>query len=208
VELVQKLSIFGGKLKLHVGNDDVLVITKEKMLNTSTTKHLLDNIDPRCESFKHFSVAAAFTSIVCLVLSLFLGWYGKTFHEPPDDGAYLFISLITFFGFIITAIKAYRSKINIVCFNSHDGRRLFSILGSQPSSDDVNKFCEALAKRIEKIRYNGEISHERMAVILKGHVEFLFEQNVLNEAEVNAAIDRISSKTRVSILSFVNNESV
>jgi hypothetical protein len=208
VELIQKLSILGGKLKLHVGNDDVLVITKEKIMNTSTTKYLLDNIDPRCESYKQFSVVAAFTSIVCLALSIFFGWYGKTYHEPPDDGAYLFFSIITFFGFIITAVKAYRSKINIVCFNSHDGRRLFSILGSQPSSDEVTRFCEALAKRIEKIRYNGEISYERMAVILKTHVEFLYEQNVLNEIEVKTAIDRISSKTRFSVLNFADNESV
>jgi hypothetical protein len=171
-------------------------------MNTSTTKYLLDNIDPRFESFKQFSVAAAFTSIACLVLSFCLGWYGITYHQPPDDGAYLFFSIIAFAGFFIAAVKAYRSKINIVCFNSHDGRRLFTIFGNKPSASDVERFCEALAKRIEQIRYNGDISSARMAVILKRHVEFLVEQNILDAAEAKTALDRIYSNSVISVLNF------
>ena len=202
VHLEQRLGIFGGKLKLYVNNEDVLIITHKKMLNTSITKYLLDNIDPRFESYKQFSLGAAITSIACLSASVFLWWYGKTYHQPPDDGAYLFFSFITFIASIIAGVKAYKSWVNIVCFNSHDGRRLFSILGNKPDSNKVEEFCRNLGKRIERIRYNGEISRDRMSEILKRYVEFLYENRVLNEIEVKSAIARISNKRNISVIEF------
>lgn len=208
MELQQRLSIYGGKLNLSVNNDDVLVITHKKLMNSSTTKYLLDNIDPRCESFRQFSIIAAITSVACLTISICLVWYGKTYYEPPDDGAYLFFSFITFMAFLIAGIKAYRSRVNVVCFNSHDGRRLFSILGNKPNSKEVEVFCENLGKRIERIRYNGEISSDRMAEILKRHVEFLFEQSILNESETKSAIERISKKSKISVVDFSKKGSV
>ncbi len=206
MDLEQRLSVFGGTLNVSVNNDDVLVIKHKKLMNTSTTRFLLDNIDPRYESFRQFSIISAITSVVCLITSLYLVWHGQTFYEPPDDGVFWLFAFISFAAFLMLGIKAYNSRVNIVCFNSHDGRRLFSILGNKPSSEIVEVFCEKLGKRIERIRYSGEISSDRMSEILKQHVEFLFEQSVLTEAEAKTAIERISSKSKISVVDFGKKE--
>jgi hypothetical protein len=208
MDLEQRLSFFGGKLKLHIGTDDVLVVTHKKMMNTSHTKYLLDNIDPRYESFRHFSISSAMTSIIFLTISVYSWWYGTTHHQAPDDGIYWFVSFISFIIFLTAGVKALQSRVNVVCFNAHDGRRLFSVLGNKPSTKYVKEFCDQLGKRIERIHYNGEFSSERTADILTKHVEYLFEQNILSESEVKLALDRISNKAKLNVVSIAKDEAV
>lgn len=208
MNLEQRLSVLGGKLTLEVASDDVLVVTHRKIMNLSSTRYLLDNIDPRYESFKQFSLVAAVTSVLGLILALFLGWYGKTYYEPPNDAAFWFFSFISFIVFMVAGARALRSRVNVICFNSHDGRRLFSLLGNKPSEGKVREFCDSLAHRIEGIRYRGEISGERFAAILGRHVDFLYEQNVLSESEVKSALERIKNKSKLSVVSFKKDAAV
>ncbi|MCP5426039.1 MAG: hypothetical protein H6970_13375 [Gammaproteobacteria bacterium] len=208
MELEQRFGLLGGKIKVSVNNDDVLIITHKTFMNSNTNRYLLDSIDPRYESIRHFSVAAGASAVVYLALSVFFGWYGKTYYEPPDDGGWLFFSLITFVAFLIAAVKAYRSRINVVRFRSIDGNWLFSILANKPSAGDVENFCERLENRIERIRYRGAISNERMANNLRRHVEFLFAQKVLSETEARLALTRISNKFKLRVLNFTRDETV
>ena len=208
MEITQKTGMFGGKVSVHITNNDELIFTHEKMLNKSTSKYLLDHIDPLFESYKQFSMAAAITSAVFLVLAIFLYWYGKTQFSPPEDVGYLFISGIFFIAALIAGAKAIKSRLNVVCFNSHDGRRLFSLFGNKPSATEVEKFCDGLKKRIERIKYNGEISNDRMLEILGKHVDFLFEHDVLNQSEREAALKKISSKSKLNVVKLSSKDNV
>lgn len=208
MNLEQRLSVLGGKLTLEVTSDDVLVVTHRKIMNLSSMRYLLDNIDPRYESFKQFSLVAAVTSVLGLILAIFLGWYGKTHYEPPNDGAFWFFPFISSIVFMVAGVRALRSRVNVICFNSHDGRRLFSLLGNKPSEGKVREFCDNVAHKIEGIRYRGEISGERFAEILGRHVDFLYEQNVLNESEVKLALERIKNKSKLSVVSFKRDAAV
>jgi len=200
MEIIQKVGIFGGKFSVHITENDELIFTNEKLFNKNTSKYLLDHIDPLCESYKQFSMAAAITSIIFLALAVSLYWYGTTYLTPPNDAGFLFMSAIFFIGFLVAGIKAIRSRLNIVCFNSHDGRRLFSLYGNKPSANEVEVFCDNLKTQIERIRYNGEISNERLSEILGKHVDFLFENDVLNESERQTALNKINNKTKLNVV--------
>ena len=200
MELVQKVGLFGGKFSVHITENDELIFSNEKLFNKNTSKYLLDHIDPLYESYKQFSIAAAITSIVCLALAVSLLWYARTNLTPPEDVGFLFISGIFFIASFIAGIKAIRSRLNIVCFNSHDGRRLFTLYGNKPNTNEVELFCENLKKQIERIRYNGEISNERLSEILGKHVEFLFENDVLSQVEKESALKKITNKTKLNVV--------
>lgn len=208
MELIQKVGIFGGKFSVRITESDELIVSNEKLFNRNTSKYLLDHIDPLFESFKQFSMAAAITSIVFLVLAVSLLWYGRTYLSPPNDVGFLFMSGIFFIAFFIAGIKAIRSRLNIVCFNSHDGRRLFTLYGNKPNANEVELFCENLKKQIERIRYNGEISNERLSEILGKHVEFLFENGVLSQTEKESALNKIINKTKLNVVNLSSNNKV
>jgi len=206
MRLEQKLSITGGKLTLSVENNDVLVITHKKLMNSSSSRYLLDDIDPRYHSFQEFSLAATLISLICFVFSICIGWYGKTHYSPPDDGAFLFFSFITFIGAIISGVKAVNSRANVISFNNaRNGYRLFSIFGNKPSQEEVEKFCSDLCKTIESIRYSEELSNKKMSDVLTRHVEFLSEQKVLSDDEVRAALMRIENRMRPNVVNFKSN---
>ena len=200
MELVQKVGLFGGKFSVHITENDELIFSNEKLFNKNTSKYLLDHIDPLYESYKQFSIAAAITSIVFLALAVSLLWYARTNLTPPNDVGFLLMSGIFFIASFIAGIKAVRSRLNIVCFNSHDGRRLFTLYGNKPSTNEVKLFCENLKTQIERIRYNGEISNERLSEILGKHVEFLFENDVLSQAEKENALKKIINKTKLNVV--------
>lgn len=200
MEITQKVGIFGGKLSVRINENDELIFTNEKLFNKNTSKYLLDHIDPLYESYKQFSMAAAIATIVFLALAVFLLWYGKINLTPPNDVGFLLMSGIFFIAAFITGVKTIRSRVNIVCFNSHDGRRLFSLFGNKPSVKEVKLFCNNLKKQIKKIRYNGEISNERLSEILGKHVEFLFENDVLSQTEKVNALKKITNKTKLNVV--------
>jgi len=206
MKISQKTGLFSGKVTAHIANNDELIFTHEKMLNKNTTKFLLDHIDPLYESHKQFSTIAAVMSLTFFTLSIFLYWYGKSYFVPPEDIGYLFMSAITFIASLAAGTKALRSKLNVVCFKSHDGRRLFTLYGNKPSTKEVELFCKSLKNKIDKIKYNGEISSERMKEILSRHVEFLFENNVLSQTEKETALNKISNKTNLNVVKLANNE--
>jgi len=200
MEIIQKVGVFGRKFSVHVTENDELIFTNEKLFNKNTSKYLLDHIDPLYESYKQFSMAAAISSIVFLVLAVSLYWYGTTYLTPPNDAGFLFMSVIFFIAALIAGVKAIRSRLNVVCFNSHDGRRLFSLYGNKPSSNEVEEFCNNLKTQIERIRYNGEISNERLSEILAKHVDFLFENGVLSQTEKESALKKIENKTKLNVI--------
>ena len=200
MEIIQKVGVFGRKFSVHVTENDELIFTNEKLFNKSTSKYLLDHIDPLYESYKQFSMAAAISSIVFLVLAISLYWYGTTYLTPPNDAGFLFMSVIFFIAALIAGVKAIRSRLNVVCFNSHDGRRLFSLYGNKPSSKEVEEFCNNLKTQVERIRYNGEISNERLSEILGKHVNFLFENGVLSQTEKESALKKIENKTKLNVI--------
>lgn len=201
MQISQRLGLFGGKLSTRVGSDDVLTIAHEKLFNKNETRYLLDHIDPRYDTLRRFSVASAVTSLISILLSAALLWYGKTYLVPPDDGVVLFFSGLLFITALIAGLKALRSRMNLVLFNSHDGRRLFTLYGNKPNAQEVTEFCLQLAKRIERIRYSGELSTERMSSILTKHADYLAEQGVLSEAEHKAVLSRIAKKGKPSVVS-------
>lgn len=202
MQLQQKTGLLGGKLTITVDEQDVLSIEHKKFMNTIQNQFLLDNIDPQYGLFKGFSLASAVFAAISLIASIILLWYGKTYHSPPDDGAYLFFSILLFGAFLIAGVKAMKSRRNIIYFNSVDGERLFNILGNKPNPQKVHEFCNNLKNRIESIRYRGEISVERMQEILTRHVEFLYKHKVLNDAELNSALNRIKDKSKINVVDF------
>lgn len=206
MEISQKTGLFGGKVSVHVANNDELIFNHEKMFNKNTSKYLLDHIDPLFESYKRFSTIAAVMSVIFITLSIFLYWYGKTYFVPPEDVGYIFMSFITFVAALIAGIKAFKSRLNVVCFNGHDGRRLFSLYGNKPSVKEVEVFCDSLKRKIERIKYNGEISNERMKEILGKHVDFLFENNVLSQAERDSALNKIANKSKLNVVTLSASE--
>jgi len=200
MEIIQKVGVFGRKFSVHITGNDELIFTNEKLFNKNTSKYLLEHIDPLYESYKQFSMAAAITSIIFLVLAISLYWYGTTYLTSPNDAGFLFMSVIFFVAALIAGVKAIRSRLNVVCFNSHDGRRLFSLYGNKPSTKEVEMFCDNLKTQIERIRYNGEISNERLSEILGKHVNFLFENGVLGESERQTAFNKINNKTKLNVV--------
>ncbi|WP_156480554.1 hypothetical protein [Aquipseudomonas alcaligenes] len=200
MEFTQKIGMFQGKLRIIVGDDDILTFRHERFLNKTEHRFLLDSIDPQFDVFKSFSLSALILSTTSLALAILSGWYGSHYFQPPDDGAYLLSAIILISISVISGFKAYKSKINLICFNDINGRRIFSLLGNKPREADIRRFCESLKKKIERIKYNGEISPERMAGILERHVAFLHEHQVLNEQEAQNAIERIREKQKPKII--------
>ncbi|WP_339414468.1 hypothetical protein [Pseudomonas sp. EA_35y_Pfl2_R5] len=208
MEFIQSIGFFKGKLKITVGSDDVLTLSQVKFLNKVENKFLLDNIDPQYDVYKNFSIGAFTTSTISLVLAILTTWYGSTYFQPPDDGPYLLTSGLLFMSFFFFGVNAYKSKISVVCFNGHNGQRLFSILGNKPNSEKVTMFCNEIKNRIERIKYNGEISAERMAGILEKHVEFLCEHQVLSSEEKAQAIARINTRKKPTVVKLHESKSV
>lgn len=200
MEFTQRIGIFQGKLRVIVGEDDILTFRHEKFLNKTEHRFLLDSIAPQFDVFKNFSLSALALSIASLFLAILSGWYGSHYFQPPDDGVYILFSVIFLATSVISGFKAYKSKINLICFNDTNGRRIFSLLGNKPKEVDVGRFCESLKKKIERIKYNGEISPERMAGILERHVAFLHEHQILNEQEAQIAIEKIKEKQKPKIV--------
>ncbi len=208
MQLSQKLGILKGRLIIRVGGDDVVYLDNEKFLNKRESKYLLDEIDPCYENFKQFSILSAGIAIISVILSAVCLWYGTTYLTPPNDGGMLFMAIAFFVVALISAVKAFKSRLNVICFKSNDGRQLFNILGNKPSENTAKEFAKSLANRIEKIRYNGDISIDRMSEILRKHVEFLHEQKILNEIEVKSALEKIENRTRPNVVNMATFDNV
>ena len=200
MEFKQKIGIFEGTLIVTVGDDDTLTFRHERFLNKVEYKYLLDNIDPKFDVYKSFSVPALVFSVVSFFLSIICAWYGRHYFQPPDDGIYIFFAIVFVVTSIVSGYKAHKSKVNLISFNNINGQRLFSMLGNKPSEAAIGRFCDDLKQKIERIKYNGEISPERMAGILERHVVFLYEHQVLTEQEALAAIDKIKEKQKPKIV--------
>ena len=183
----------------------LLRITQKRLFNNYEVRYLLDDIDPRWETVTRFSVRTAVTALVSLVFAGWLWWYGKTYLSPPEDGGYLFMSVVCSVIFLIAGFRAVRSHVNLVLFNGKNGNRLFSLYGKRPNAAEVNAFCEYVAKRIDEIRYQGGIAKERMGEILARHVEFLVEQGVLSQAEADSAMKRIKEKVSAPVVTLVGD---
>lgn len=207
MELIQSIGILKGKLKVTIGSDDTLTLSQIKPFNRMENKFLLDNIDSQYDIYKNFSIGAFIISTISLILATLIIWYGNTYFQPPDDGPFLLISGLLFMSFFFFGVKAYQSRINVICFNGHNGQRLFSILGNKPNSKEVITFCNEIKNRVERIKYSGEISAERMAGILEKHVEFLYEHQVLNSEERTQAITRINTRKKPTLIKIHNPNS-
>lgn len=208
MQLSQKLGVFKGRLSIRVGSDNIVYLDNEKFLNKHESKFQLDDIDPCFENIKEFSLLSAAFTIIFIILSVVLCWYGTTYLTPPDDGIVFFFSIAFFIVAFISAIKAFKSKINLIRFKSNSGKPLFNILGNKPSESEAKAFSKYLANRIEGIRYNGDISSERMSEILEKHVTFLHEQGVLDEKEVHSALEKIKQKAKINVVNMTKFNTV
>jgi hypothetical protein len=204
MKLIQKLGILKGSLVLNASSEDTLEITHKSIFTKSTNTYLLDNIDPRFTTYKGFSMQATIIAFIALLVSLISIWYGMTFLEPPADGGPFFLAFIMSLLAIGSGIKAFRSRVNVISFNSTQGNRIFVIPANKPSENEVLDFCNFLCERINKIRYNGDISKERLNEIIKRHIDFLHEQKIIDEAEMNSFKKRADNKISLTVVSMVS----
>jgi hypothetical protein len=200
MKLLQKLGILKGSLLLNASADDTLEITHRSIFTKSTNNYLLDNIDPRFTTYKGFSMQATIVALLAFPVALISVWYGMNFLEPPADGGPFFLAFIMSLIAIFFGIKAFRSRVNVISFSSIQGNILFVIPANKPSESEVSKFCSYLCERINKIRYNGDISKERLNEIIKRHIEFLHEQKIIDEPEMNRFKKVADSKISLSIV--------
>lgn len=203
MELIQKIGIFKGKIRITIDNDDTLTLRQDKLFNKIESRILLDNISPQFDFYKSFSIRAFSISIISLLAAIVLIAASESDIEHANtatqDPFWAFASGLAMVSFFF-GVNAYQSRINAVSINNNNGQRLFLIHGNRPSEFEVRKFCEELKSRIERIRYNGEISEERMAAILERHVEFLHEHQVLSVEDKDQAISRIKVRRKSNIV--------
>lgn len=199
MKLEQKTGLLGQKLKLSIKDNDTLVLTHKRFMNSSDVKYLLDDIDPKYDIYKEFSIAAAITSLIALLFALFLAWQGTTV-SAPEDGPYYFFSFLLVGAAAVAGMKAFNSRVNVIAFNAIDGRHLFSIFANRPDEATVQNFSDNLAKVIQKIRYSDDVSIERRSEMLLKHVEFLLEENVLNSSEATSAMKRITANNKAPVV--------
>jgi len=204
MKLIQNLGILKGSLVLNSSSDDTMEIMHKSIFTKSTSTYLLDNIDPRFTTYKGFSMPATIVALAALLVSLTSVWYGMTFLEPPEDGGPFFLALIMGLLAVGSGIKAFRSRVNVIYFNSTQGNRIFVIPANKPSENEVLDFCNHLCERINKIRYNGDISKERLNEILKRHIDFLHEQKIIDDNEANIFKKRADNKIALTVISMVS----
>lgn len=202
MKLNQKIGILKGTLEIEVGSDDIIYITHANIFNKSTFKYSLDDIDPNFVTYNGFSFSASVISIASFVIGLSMLLFGMNFKQAPDDFIYYFTFFILIFPAVGYGVKALKSKVNLVTFNFRNGTRSFSLLGNKPNSEQVESFCKSLSARIGKIRYNGDISKDRLNEILKKHIEFIFENGLLNESEMENLKQKVDQKTKPNVVSF------
>lgn len=199
MKLEQKTGLLGQKLKLSIANNDTLILTHKRFMNSSNVKYLLDDIDPNYDIYKEFSIAAALTSLLAFLFASFLAWQSTTV-SAPEDGPYYLFSFLLVMAAVVAGIKAFKSRVNVIAFSAIDGRHLFSIFANRPDEETVQNFSDYLGKVIQKIRYSEDVSIERRSEMLLKHVEFLLEENVLSSSEASSAMKRITANKKAPVV--------
>lgn len=207
LRIVQSLGFLKGKSIFFVDKYDSLNLSIHSLTRKSEYKFSLDNLDHRYEKHKEFSFKALGLLIISVLFALYFFWSGWTEHQKVSEfaGVQFFFGVLFFICAIIAGNKVLNSNINIVGFNDHNGARVFNLNGVKPSPEEVEIFCNALAKKISSIRYDGDISSSRMKEIYIKHLEFLFEHEIILESEFVQIVDRLNKNKKV--LKIVNNES-
>lgn len=199
MKIVQSLGLFRGRSTFSVDEYDSLNLSIDSLAKKSEYKFPLDQIDHRYEKHKEFSFKALAALVFFTLLALYFLWSGWVEHQQLSDlaGIQLFFGFICVLCAIVAGDKVLKSNVNIVGFNDHNGRRIFNINGVKPSPQEVQGFCDALAKKISSIRYDGEISTSRMKEIYLKHLEFLLEHEVILESEFSVVVKRLNENKKV-----------
>ena len=199
LKIVQSLGFFRGRSTFTVDRYDSLNLSIHSLTRKSEYKFPLDQIDHRYEKHKEFSFKALAALVFFTFLAIYFLWSGWVEHRQLSDvaGVQLFFGFIFVLCAIVAGDKVLKSNVNIVGFNDHSGRRIFNINGVKPSPQEVQGFCDALAKKISSIRYDGEISTSRMKEIYLKHLEFLLEHEVILESEFSDVLKRLNENKKI-----------
>lgn len=199
MEFTQDMGPFKGKLSLSLDNQDVLTCLMERPLSKEVIKLPLDDIAPQYQVFKITSFKALIAASAALLLCVTFGWIASSL-PAPDDAGYFVLSFFAGIASLIAVFRLMRSRVNAVCFYDLNGKQVLALAGNKPTEQAVISFCEELKSRIDKIKYRGEISPDRMAVILHKHVMFLWEQGILDDQAVTQATANIDNRLKPKVV--------
>jgi len=184
-----------GATEIKVNGNIDLIYSDKSFFRKKDIPISLDLLDPKPYSFKEIPIKSLFIAFVfALIATLFLYGYFNADSNTKPVLMFFFIAVSIITGLSIVGV--INNSANYLVFtNKNNGANVFLISPKSPSKNDVDIFVEELRKRIDSIRYPENIPIHQMKEIYLKHIEFLREQEVLNDDEVNTLVSRLEKKT-------------
>lgn len=185
---------FGRTLRFEVeGNRDVHMYYKS-LFKTQSQSFPLDLISARPGLNKNINLAAG---IAALLLLLMIGFCLLGYTQNPERFSQpLVVLTILFLPPALAALWFFNASFTpyVVFFRADDGDELFKIPQFPKDKVALDKFAKALSERIEAIRYPGNLTHAEQLELYQKHLDFLLNEQVLSQAEYDAALARLQQR--------------
>jgi len=206
MKLVQRINWFGGKLSMYIDSGDTLIIEVNRVYQKHISRHSLDSLDTKFETYRSFSLFSYFFTLVSFGVTLWLAKLGYEDYQSAGTNNMLITSACFAILTIGAFAKALASTVNLVTFCNLNGVKAYSFYGNRPGKEHVDRFCKYLVSNIESIRYEGGISEERMKSILLKHLEFLSSKGVVSDVEFDSISAKIAKNQKDKIVKLVSKQ--
>ena len=175
------------------GNRDLHMHYKSPFKTQSLT-FPLDIISPRPGVNKSINLAAG---IAALSLFLMIGFCLVGYvQNPVRFGNPLLVVTCVFLPPALLALWFFNDSFtpDLVFFRADDGEELFKIRQQKQDATKPKAFADALAERIDSIRYPGNLSRADQLELYQKHLAFLFDEQVLSETEYQTILTRLEKQ--------------
>jgi hypothetical protein len=188
LELIQRPSLLR-RLELKVEGNKELVVEESGLFKSARFVIPLDQISPTPSHVRNLSVQWIVITAIFGALTLWTLY--EVFRENPDIVGVVLFSIVCAITFACYRNTVRLSQNVMIFLSATTGSTMFSIPRNKPSAEAVDRFVEQLRGRIESFRSPSGASREQLLPLYKRHLDYLLGEEVLLQAEYDAAMTRL-----------------
>jgi hypothetical protein len=180
------------KLRFTIEGTRELVVEHSTLFRSTRQSFPLYLIDPSPIHHRSIPFGWVIATVIFLVLTI-SAIIGRSDNQEP--GA-IFVVLLMLGLFLACLYNTIKLSISTIHFrNANTAAIMLNLYRSKPTESVVDEFIETLRNRIESFRTPvGSTSDETIALFVK-HLDYLFENDVLQQSEYDGAIQRLNQRT-------------
>jgi hypothetical protein len=196
-DLILKQKTQEGRIEIRVVENKEVIFSQRSLLRNQQYSINLDVFHPKPIAFR--SVPSRPLAWAVIFGGLGLLFLASALFSSVSQDIFLLYTFAVIFGLVAASclFSLYKNYRDVYIFKSrHNGENTLIIARGKPSEGEVNAFVDELERRIDSIKYDGNLSLEAKAEVYKKHLEFLFQEGVISQEVFSQCLASVEEKAK------------